>query len=95
MNRLLGEIGWIMTTVLLTIVIMVAVVGWAMDVGALEERAKQRDLADSLLVVELLHHTDSIVYDVALMTIYRIMREKDSIIRARRRKCGPLLRDCE
>ncbi len=94
MNRLLGEIGWIMTTVVLTIVLTVAIVGWAMDVGALEERAKQRDLVDSLFVVELLHHTDSIVYDVALMTVYRLLREKDSLTRARRRACGALLRDC-
>ena len=94
MNRLLGEIGWIVTTVLLTIVLMVAVVGWAMDVGALEERANQRAVIDSLLVVELLHHTDSIVTDIAMMEVYRILRQDDSTIRARRRRCGPLLKDC-
>ena len=90
----LGELTYLMTVVLLTIVVMGVFVSWAMSVGALEERAKHRDIVDSLLVVELLEHTDSIVYDVAMLTIYRIMRENDSLTRARRRACGPMLMDC-
>ena len=94
MNRLLGEIGWIMTTVLLTIVLTVAIVGWAMDVGALEEREKQRAVFDSLWTVGLPRRVDSILTEAAMIQNYRLQRANDSIIRARRRKCGPLLRDC-
>ena len=90
----LGEINYLMTVVLLTIVLMGAIGWWAMKVGALEERAKQRAVVDSLLVVELLEHTDSIVTAVAMMQVYRLLRENDSIIRARRQECGPLLVGC-
>ena len=90
----LGELTYLVTVVLLTIVVMGAFVNWGMKVGALEERANRRAIVDSMLVVELLQHTDSIIYDVAMFQTYRIMRENDSLTRARRRACGPMLMDC-
>ncbi len=56
----------------------------------IQERAERRVIADSLLMVELLQHTDSIVAAVALQTSYRFLYERDSLIRAKRAECGPL-----
>ena len=92
--KLVGEVNYLMTVVLLTIVLIGAIGWWAMKVGALEERATQRAVVDSLLVVELLQHTDSIVTDLATQMVYRLLRENDSLIRARRQECGPLLVGC-
>lgn len=94
MKRVLWEISYLMTVVLLITTIFMAYGLWNQKIGALEERSKQRAVTDSLLVVELLQHTDSIVTAIATLQTYRLLRRNDSIIRARRAACGPLLRGC-
>lgn len=80
------------TVILVTVVVMDGYGVWNQHVGALEERAKQRVVVDSLLVVEMLRRNDSIATEIAILTTYRLLRRNDSIIRARRVACGPLVR---
>ena len=94
MKRFLWEASYLATVVLLTAAVFLAHGLLSQKHGALEERAKQRGVTDSLLVVELLQHTDSIVTEVAIRTTYRLQRRRDSVIRARRAACGALLREC-
>ncbi len=82
------------TVILVTVVVMQLYGLWNQQVGALQERAKQRGTVDSMLVVELLQHTDSIVAAIALQTSYLYLYQRDSVIRAKRAECGPLLGEC-
>ena len=94
MKRFLWEASYLVTVVLLTAWLVMAYGWWNQKLGALEERSKQRDVIDSLFVVELLQHTDSIVTAIATVQTYRILHRNDSIIRARRVACGPMLTGC-
>ncbi len=82
------------TVILVTVVVMIAYGIAAMDVGAFQERAERRAIADSLLGVELLEHTDSIVAAITLQTAFLYLYQRDSLVRARRAECGPLLEEC-
>ena len=53
------------TVILVTVVVMQVYGVWNQRVGAFQERAERREGVDSLLVVELLEHTDSIVAAIA------------------------------
>ena len=82
------------TVILVTVVVMQVYGVWNQRVGAFQERAERREVVDSLLVVELLEHTDSIVAAIALQTAFLFLYQRDSILRARRAECGPLLGEC-
>ena len=88
--------AWAYTTtvILVTVVVMQTYGLWNQRVGAFQERAERRAVVDSLLVVELLQHTDSIVAAIALPTTFLLLYQRDSIIRARRAECGPLRERC-
>ena len=79
------------TVILVTVVVMQVYGVWNQRVGALVERAERRFITDSLLGVELLQHNDSIVHAVALQTTFLYLYRRDSMIRARRAECGPLV----
>ncbi len=85
--------SWAYTSsvILVTVVVMQLYGVWNQRVGAFMERAEHRAVVDSLLVVELLEHTDSIVAAIALQTAFLFLYRRDSIIRARRAECGPLV----
>ena len=88
--------AWAYTaTVIMVTVVLMAWYGWLNQrVGAFVERAERRAVADSMLGVMLLEHADSIIHAVALQTSYVFLYRRDSILRARRAECGPLLREC-
>ena len=79
------------TVILVTVVVMQTYGLWNQRVGAFQERAERRAIADSLLGVELLEHTDSIVAAIALQTVFLYLYRRDSLVRARRAECGPLV----
>ncbi len=78
------------TVILVTVVVMDGYGIWNQRVGALMERAEHREIADSLLMVELLEHTDSIVAAIAVQVAFLFLYRRDSILRAQRAACGPL-----
>ena len=82
------------TVILVTVVVMQVYGVWNQRVGAFQERAERRAVVDSLLVVELLQHTDSIVAAIALQTAFLFLYRRDSVVRARRAECGPLKEAC-
>jgi hypothetical protein len=79
------------TVIALTVLVMDHYGGWNQEVGALVERAERRSIADSMLGIMMLQHNDSIVAAVALQTSYLYLYRRDSMIRALRRECGPLV----
>ncbi len=82
------------TVVMVTVVVMQVYGVWNQRVGALQERAERRSIADSMLGVELLQHTDSIVAAITLQAAFLFLYRRDSILRALRVECGPLLVVC-
>ncbi|KKM06155.1 hypothetical protein LCGC14_1746910 [marine sediment metagenome] len=79
------------TVILVTVVLMAGYGVLNQRIGAFQERAERRSVVDSLLVVELLEHNDSIMAAIALQTAYLYLYERDSLTRARRAECGPLV----
>ena len=79
------------SVILLTVVLMVGYGVVNQRLGAFLQRAQRHAVADSLLAVEMLQHTDSIVAAIALQTAYLYLYERDSLTRARRAECGPLV----
>ncbi len=79
------------SVILLTVVLMVGYGVVNQRLGAFLQRAQRHTVADSLLAVEMLQHTDSIVDAVARQEVYLFLFRRDSIIRARRAECGPLV----
>ena len=82
------------TVIMVTVVVMQVYGVWNQRVGAFQERATRRAVADSMLGVMLLEHADSIIHAVALQTSYVFLYRRDSILRARRAECGPLKEAC-
>ena len=85
------SLAYTTTVMLLTVLLLESWGSWNRRAGALEERRK---IVDSQLMVELLQHTDSIVAAIALQTAYLFLYRRDSLVRARRAECGPLLKEC-
>ena len=88
------SLAYTATVIIVAVVVMQVYGVWNQRVGALQERAERRAIADSLLGVELLQHTDSIVAAIALQTVFLFLYRRDSLVRARRAECGPLLVVC-
>ncbi len=92
MTRFWRVTGWAYTSsvILVTVAFMVGYGVANQRLGAFLQRAKRHVIADSLLAVQMLEHTDSIVAAITLQTAYLFLYRRDSLIRARRADCGPL-----
>ncbi len=79
------------TVILVTVVVMLVFAVQNQRIGARRERG---NIVHSLLRDEFLEHRDSIIAATAEKTSYLFLWQRDSLIRARRAKCGPLLEEC-
>ncbi len=76
------------TVILVTVAFMLVFAVRNQRIGARQERG---EIVHSLLMEEFLEHSDSIVAAIALQTAFLFLYERDSLIRARRAECGPLV----
>ncbi len=76
------------TVILVTVVVMLVFAAQNQRIGAHRERG---EIVHSLLMQEFLQHGDSIMEAIALQTAFLFLYQRDSILRARRAECGPLV----
>ena len=76
------------TVIMVTVVVMLVFAVQNQRIGARRERG---NIVHSLLRDEFLEHRDSIIAATAEKTSYLFLWQRDSILRARRMECGPLV----
>ena len=76
------------TVVMVTVAFLFVFAVRNQRIGENRERGK---IVHSLLMEEMLEHTDSIAEAIMLQTAFVFLYERDSLIRARSAECGPLV----